>query len=80
LQKRVLYFDHNNPMQLYRLEAQQVESYAEETDLSMLVNTWLKMNKQYAQEAKNFNGILVCIRNSAASRNREMIFSCTLVW
>ena len=69
----VLHLVHN-PMNCYRLEAERLESYAgmEEKDLGMLVDSQLNMTHQCAQVAKKTNGIVACIRTSAASRSREV--------
>ncbi|KFV72086.1 hypothetical protein N308_05504, partial [Struthio camelus australis] len=70
---RVLHLGRNNPMPQDRLGADLLESSSAEKDLGVLVDNKLTMSQQCALGAKKAKGILGCIRQSVASRWKEVI-------
>lgn len=57
----VLHMGHNNPVLLYGLVHEWLESCPSKILLGMLVNSWLNVSEQCAQVAKKAYGILACI-------------------
>ncbi|KAJ7427881.1 hypothetical protein WISP_03180 [Willisornis vidua] len=76
----VLHFGHNNPMQCYRRGTEWVESSQAQRDLRVWIDRKLNINQQCAQVAKRASGILACIKNSVASKMREVTLPCTQHW
>jgi len=74
---KVLPLGRNNPRHHHLLGATGLESRLAGKDLGVLVDTKLTTNQQGALEAKAANGVCLpcnsCIRQSLASRSREVI-------
>jgi len=75
VKSQVLQFGQSKPMQHSRLGEEYLESCPGEKDLGVSVNSWLYMSQHFGQVAKKTNGMLACVRNSVASRSREVIVS-----
>jgi len=70
---RVLHLRRNNPMHLYRLRADLLESSSTEKDLRVLVDSKLPMSQQCALVTKKANGTLGCMKTNVPSRSREVL-------
>jgi len=70
---KVLQLKRNDSVHQYMLGATQLENSFEGKDLGVLVDIKVNMSQQCALVAKKVNGILGCIRQSTASRSREVI-------
>ena len=70
---RVLHLGRNNPKHQYRLGADLPKSSSVEKDLGVLVDSRLTMSQECSFVAKKADGILGFIKNSVASRLREVI-------
>jgi len=72
---KVLQLGRNNPKDQYMLGATQQWSTCAEKDPCVFVGTVLNMRQQCVIATKKPNGILGCIRQSVASRLREVILA-----
>ncbi|GAB0178665.1 steryl-sulfatase [Grus japonensis] len=72
-QCRVLHLGRNNLMHQYKLGVDLLGNSSAEKDLGVLVDNKLPMSQQCALVAKKANGILGYIKQSVASRLREVL-------
>ena len=70
---RVLHLGRSNCIYQYGFRDDLLERSSAERDLGVLVDNRLAMSQQCALVAKKANGILGCIKNSTASRAREIL-------
>jgi len=73
---KVLYLGNNNLIHQYVLGTTQMENSLTEKDLGIFVDTRLNTSQQSTLVAKKVKSILDCIKQSVASRLREVILAC----
>lgn len=68
----------NSSMHLNRLVTDQLEGSFTEKYIVVLVDTRLNGSQKYTLGVKKANSLLGCIRQSTASRSREVIFPLSI--
>ena len=70
---KVLHFDHNNGQVHYAMDGNILESVEEERDLGVIIQSNLKVDKQYAKAAKTANSVVGMIRRSFINKGVGII-------
>ncbi|GAB0203622.1 hypothetical protein GRJ2_002827800 [Grus japonensis] len=70
---KVLHMGQSNPKHNYRLGGEWIESSPEEKNLGVMVDEMLETSQKCVLAAQKASHILGCIKNSTASRSREVI-------
>ena len=72
---KVLNFGHNNGQVHYVMDGNILESVEEEWDLGVIIQSNLKVDKQYAKAARTANRVLGMIRRSFINKGVDIILA-----